>query len=380
MSDADSGPVTDNASDDDIVIADSGPDAGNAGDPDLALDAALNAAFDEVEKADAPKGAPEGQPTENSAGDESGDEATATETATQGVGDGAPSIHAPEHWPAERKAAFDALATPEAKTAILSMAKDLEAGVTRKSQELSEQAKFADAIRSEITDEDRQMLAAEGLDEIGGIRQVLALNRYARKDPAGYVRHVMKHLGVGADALGLSQSSKPTPPDGADQQPEPSGNHQQRPQADLPSLVNQQVTEILRQRSVQDAQTVFEAFSGEKDEAGNPRHPHVETVRGMMASLASLKQYSNLSPSAENYRLLYDAAVRAHPDTRDAVIAAEIAAKTAAEKEVMRKQADADKARRAKAPITGKGSPPGASHKGGENLDDILNDVVQQYA
>jgi hypothetical protein len=373
MSEADSGPVADDASEQ-IDVADSGSQKSDAGEADLTLDSALEAAFEDAGKA----AEAEGPSSEDTAGDERGDEEpVATDKASTSEEDAPASIHAPEHWPAERKAAFDALPTPEAKNAILAMAKDLEAGATRKSQELSEQAKFADAIRNELTDEDRQVMAANGQDEIAGLRQLLALNRYARKDPAGYVRHVSKLLGVSADAAGTPQPSEQNPPaNGHDPDPAPI---QQRQQADLPSLIDQHVSHALQQARIADAGVLFDRFSSEKDATGNPVRPHAETVKGMMASLANLPQYASLPTSAESYQTLYDVAIRAHPDTRDGVIAAEIAAKTAAEDEARKKAAEIEKAKRAQGPRTAHGSQPGQSRSSADSIDDILGEEIARH-
>jgi hypothetical protein len=365
-----------NEADSGLAIPASAGTGGNAGETDLTLDGVLETAIGDAEKA----AAAEGTQADDRAGDPGGDEPEpAAPKATHAHGDGEPSIHAPAHWPAERKAAFDALPTREAKSSILAMAKDLEAGVTRKSQELSEQAKFADAIRAEITEDDRQMLAAQGLDETGGIRQLLALNRYARKDPAGYVRHVMQALGVSADGLGLARTSQ-KPSEDTPERRDPDIHEPRQDQARLPELVDQHVRQALRQRAVAEATAVFDTFASETDDQGNLRHPHVDKVRDMMGVLAHQAQYAGLPSALESYRTLYDVAVRAHPDTREEVIAAEIEARAAGEAEARRKRDDVDKAKRALSPVKGRGTPPGPSHKADATLDDILDDVFSAHA
>ena len=99
------------------------------------------------------------------------DEATPPEEGV--VEEAEPAIDAPQDWRADQRERFAKL-PDEAKSLVLEQYKDFQGGFTRKSQELSEQARYAEAVRSVITDDHRRQLSLAGMDEIGGIKRLVA--------------------------------------------------------------------------------------------------------------------------------------------------------------------------------------------------------------
>src|SRR5262245_3241718 len=144
--------------------------------------------------------------------------AEAPDKAAAPSGD-AVTIEAPNHWPAERKQAFAALnAHPDIQKAMLGMAKDLEGGFTRKSQEISDQAKFGDSCRGLFQGHHRQQFAQFGLDEVGAIRYLMQLQDFATRDPARYVQWAMQSFGLTPEHLGFP-SRQPNQQQQPSQQP-----------------------------------------------------------------------------------------------------------------------------------------------------------------
>ena len=82
----------------------------------------------------------------------------------------------PQHWPEADKKAFSAL-PPDAQSIIKRLAKDLEGGFTRRSQELSDKAKYADAVRTLIDDATRQRAETSAIKSPSAIRGASARAR-----------------------------------------------------------------------------------------------------------------------------------------------------------------------------------------------------------
>ena len=124
---------------------------------------------------------------------------------------------APANWDAKRKAAFDAL-PPEARPLVLEMAKGFEADFTRRSTELAEDRKFAQGVRSLITDTHRAQMRNAGMSEADGIGFLIKLNDFATRDPAAYVRWVVEQTGLNPQQLFQSATGMAPQPG---QQPQP---------------------------------------------------------------------------------------------------------------------------------------------------------------
>lgn len=280
------------------------------------------------------------------------------------------AIEAPQDWNKAQKDAFASLPTTEAKQALLTAYKDMQAGFTRKSQEHADTVRFAEAVRSQIDNDTRARLAAEGRDEVGYINQLVGLERYARSNPADYVKLVMQTFGVRPEQIGINpqqqaaQDDDYSDPDVATLRQQLSGlegSLDQRLQAHLQQYQQQQE---LRQWT----ETVNQ-FSKATDAEGNALRPHFETVRSTMASLYTAPNYQSITDPAERLQAAYEAAVYAHPELRETVIQEQTrkAAEAARQKEAV------ERAKRAKAPV--RSSPAPASQATGKSS---LRDIIME--
>ena len=169
--------------------------------------------MDAEAKGKAPKAKPEAK-TKPDAGDKSdGEDARVPEQqAEANPAEAAPkgdaeAREAPKHWPEDRRKAFAAW-PKEVQDHALKVDRELQAGFTRKSQELSDQAKYAEQIRGAIDDTVRQQFASAGMDEVAGVRYLTSLQKFATSDPVRYIGWAMQNLGVRPEHLGLSVSSR----------------------------------------------------------------------------------------------------------------------------------------------------------------------------
>lgn len=258
------------------------------------------------------------------------------------------AMSAPAHWDSAKREAFGTLPA-EAQKVVLDLTKSIEAGVTRKSQELSQKAQFAEAVLSAINDSDRQQLARAGLNEAQGLDRLLQLNRMATQDPVRYARWFFETAGLRPEQV--------FPVTGAPQA-QPQGNAA-APPADSQFLhlndkvrgLEGQLDSYRREREAEDlrqAQRVIDRFASQTDDAGNPMHPHFERVRQRVAGLLGADpEILAIADPAERLTRAYETAVYADPDIRAQLIEADLQKKEAARQ----KQAEVEKARRAQAPV-----------------------------
>lgn len=271
------------------------------------------------------------------------------------------AFEAPAHWPADAKATFAKL-DPAGQKFLLDRYKDTEATFTRKSQELSDTAKYADSVRSLFTDQDRQRFAINGTDEVGFVRQLKGLYDYARSDPVSYVKWAMQQFGVTPDKLGFSAATGSDPSD-------PSLTERQEveitPQA-VQQLVQQQFTQLQAQQQRLEFQKQVDAFKAAVDQTGAPKYPHFDRVRSVMARL--------YVDGPEGLARAYEAAVRADPE----LYQAELARIAASKAEEGRKAEELAKARLAAAPVKQQGTVPAMQDTRGQSLDDVLKNTIAE--
>jgi hypothetical protein len=354
-----------------------------------------------LQLAKAKQDADKGKRTKPVAGDKSGSEdaqlpesqaeANPAEAAPQG---NAPVREAPKHWPEERRKAFAAW-TKEVQDHALQVDKDLQAGFTRKSQELGDKAKYADAIRDSIDDTVRQQFAQAGMDEVAGVRYLTSVQKFATSRPVEYVGWVMQQLGVTPQHLGFSASSRQ--PDNRQQQPQGTGNAeldalltdpavkqlsdqfgqfsqqaQQRIQQLESQIAARQAAEhnYAQQRQhaeVQTTRNLWTGFRSELDDAGQLKYPHADTLMQSMGALMDSKpSLRSMSDGPEKLTKAYEMALKADPELSQPFIEAEVA-KRLAEKE---KKADAERARKAVGVKPASGAPGAPAKKSG--LDGAL--------
>lgn len=350
-----------------IAEAASGP-TDNAGKAKTGgLDDAISAAFEASESEDLssllkdePKGKAaakvEAEPDEN-AGDDTPSEDAAKAPVEAEESEEPQVLSAPKHWPDADKQAFAKL-TKEGQEIILRKSKDLEGGFTRKSQELSDKAKYADNVRGLIGDQRRAFLQSQGIDEMAYLKRLNDIHAMADRDPVGYLKWAMQSMGVKPEQLGISQAQTPqTPPNAqatTDEQlvqlladPEVA-----RLRSDLQNLQGkiekeerskQEAENARRVNAVNALSTTIATFRQSLDETGQLQYPHFDSVKGHMGALMDTDPDLNQLPDGpEKLQKAYDMAVWARPDLRQAMI------KTEAQKEIQsaQKKRDAERAKK----------------------------------
>ena len=328
---------------------DSVPVEEQAGDP---LDEMIAKAIDGEEEAEASE----------SEGVE--DEATPPEEGVVEDVEPPPVIDAPQDWRADQRERFAKL-PDEAKSLVLEQYKDFQGGFTRKSQELSEQARYAEAVRSVITDDHRRQLALAGMDEIGGIKRLVALNDMATRDPAGYMRWFIQQAGIQPEQLiPLAEVQ--------DEYIDPTVAKLQK---ELSELKNgwQQFANAQQQSAWSSAVSYIQAFAAAVDEAGNPTHPHVNRVADTMTALLSSAPRDRMGNPALSLEDAYQRAVRADPELYgEALKAAEQKALAKVESE---RKAAVDKAKKAGRHGVS-GAPPGKGEAKPSSLDALIEQAM----
>jgi hypothetical protein len=290
-----------------------------------------------------------------------------------------PSIEAPRHWPEDRKAAFAKL-PEEGQQAMLKLAKDLEGGFTRKSQELSDQAKYATTVRSLFNDSDRAQLQQAGTDEVGVIRYLLGVQRFATQQPKEYVKWAMQNLGVKPEDLGFPNGTanpaqaQPAADPLADLLADPQVKNLEAKLAVIEQSLQRQTQEKQQaaQRQAQEAEQnigrEIANFRTAQDDHGQLAYPHFDEVHVHMGALMEADPtLAKMPDGPEKLKAAYDMAVWARPDLRNSLIETEANRKALD----MQKKRDAERARKAVGvkPAAGVVSSPRKTN----SLDDALD-------
>lgn len=220
---------------------------------------------------------------------------------------------------------------PEVQSLVNKLAKNLHGGFTRKSQDLSDKARYADMVRSLFNDSDRQQLARSGTDEVGALRYLLGVQRFATQKPVEYVKWAMQNLGVTPDHLGLGSRSK----EQTVEAPKQDGDNLEELLAD--PAVKQLKAELAELRSWKDqfeqkerdyARSQYasevsaindgiQEFRTALDDSGQLKFPHFDQVmRHMGALMESDPDLLRMRDGPDKLEKAYDMAVWARPDLR----------------------------------------------------------------
>ena len=320
----------------------------------------------------------------------------------------AAKLEAPNHWTPERRKAFAEIMSripePE-KAAFADMAraisKDLEGGFTRKSQELSDQSKFADSVRGLFADHQRQQLAQAGLDEVGGIRYLMQLQDYASRDPVNYIRWAMQNTGVTPEHLGFSTA--PRQPQQTQQQtstgdpkldallvdPEVAKLRTEFGQFTQPVIAaiqqlyadrqaelsaRQQYAQQQQHAGIQTLQRTWNDFRGAQDDHGQLKFPHADALQKQMGAIMETDpEIAAMPDSPAKLDAAYHAALWARPALRTGLLDQEKAAATAA----AQRAAEAARAKTAAGARPATGAPTMPAKKGG--LDAALDAAFAKH-
>lgn len=354
-------------------VADSGPAADNAGKALPGIDDAISAALDAQDtqglsdalKSDGPekskvKVKAEATDDDSAGDDTSGEDAAEASASKQDEDDGFQPLTPPKHWPEADKQAFAKL-TRDGQEIALKLAKNLEGGFTRKSQDLSDRAKFADSVRGLFDDATKAQLQGAGVDEVGYIRYLHSLQQQATKDPVGYIKWAMQNLGVRPEHLGISQATsdpKAQPQQGAGQDPlsdllvDPKVTQLEAQLSKLQGIIENeqrakaQAEHAQRTNSVNAINTQIRAFREALDDSGQLQYPHFDAVKAHMGALMDTDpDLAKMQDGPDKLKSAYEMAVWARPDLRQAFIEAEAQKKL----QEAQKKRDAERAKRATA-------------------------------
>lgn len=327
-------------------------------DLDAALDSVLNDAPEEVveESQEAiPNDVPENAPQE------AGAEPTAEEQQQEAVTPEGAQI-APQHWPKQFREPFES-ASPEVQAAWQQHFKDTMASVTRATEGAKAATDFVDRFQSVIPDHVRGHLEASGMDEIGGVEQLIKYYDFADRDPMQYLQWFAQEKGIDLSQLSGEGGGQPAEIDPQFQQ---LNQNYQNLQGQVQSLIQSQTRKEQSQ-----SQSAVAAFKSATDEEGNPLHPLLSDVEATMGRLLqSDPGLRKIADTGEKLRQAYEMAVYMQPDTRAKALEMQKAQEQAAAKA----KADADRARRASSvksdPAPGKGS------EAVTNLDDVVSQSI----
>lgn len=236
------------------------------------------------------------------------------------------TVKAPEHWAAADKEMFLSQ-TPEAQEWLLARHKSMEADYTRKSQEVGDIRRTAEAWQpvQEIFKQFPNLNPQQTVQEWAQVAKSLADN------PLGTLNYLAKQYNVD---LGNQ-------PEQGFVDPEISALKQEI--NTLKSSLTRQETE--RNQTAQNTKiSEIESFAGQKTEAGEPAHPYFEELLPTITQLAK-------ATGEKDLKKLYDSAKWANPEIREKVLAEQ---KTAEKRESEKRAiAEAEKAKKAAKVKTG---------------------------
>jgi hypothetical protein len=202
--------------------------------------------------------------------DESGSPAADT---TQPSAEVEQSLEAPQHWDAAHKEAFKGLPKP-VQELWLKRDKDIEATITRKTQEVAEQRKAVEPLLGAMKQHDGY-LRSIGVTPDMAFSTLINTERLLRtgtpEQKASAIAKLISDYGIPTDQIGAVSQ-----PQNTNMQPQlPPDYHQLRETVD--SMVSSQLHEQVN------------SFSGAKDAQGNLLRPHFEVVRGEMAKYMAVQ-------------------------------------------------------------------------------------------
>lgn len=256
-------------------------------------------------------------------------------------------------WDDAKKAAFASL-PPEAKKFALDVQNEHEANFTRKSQEYAEYKRTADPFMQAVQPFEKYLAqVAPGIGQTphGMINAILGAEYQLRTGNPQQKYQAFAQLAqqyqVDLGALSRGEIAQPDP---------------------LIDQLRQQVHDLSNWRTQYEQQTAQEqqnalslhidTFAKATDEAGKPRYPHFERVRGIMGQMMANGQVTSLEDAyAEATKPIHEA------------IAAELSTRQAQSAES--NKAAIEKAKKA-APVKSSGTQPNGSAKG-KGLDAHLD-------
>ena len=268
------------------------------------------------------------------------------------------AITPPQHWPQDFSQEFQDLPV-EAQHMFMKRYKQMEADHTKKTQAIAGFRKKAEAFE-EIMQPHRGDFERAGMDDVAAVRQLLAAHQFLKTDPQNAINWLANQYGVDMAAVGND-------PAGDDEFADPQVKALQQQVAQLTGFIQNQQTQQQSQTQAS-MQSMIDQFATETDANGNPVHPHFEKVRGVMGTLIS-------NNNATDLKQAYEMAVYADPELRQAEIDRVAASKTQAsvKTEAVKK---AKKAQRSK--VRGSATPAAPALPANASIRDTINASIRQ--
>tara|TARA_R100001460_G_scaffold44820_3_gene81732 strand:+ start:2363 stop:3448 length:1086 start_codon:yes stop_codon:yes gene_type:complete len=208
-------------------------------------------------------------------------------------------LEAPSHWPKDFAKEFSTM-PPEAQHLFMQRYKQMEGDYTQKTQGIAKYKKRQEQF-DEIMQPFRGDFERAGMDDVAAIRQLLAAHDYLRKDPQNAISWLANQYGVDMAAVSNDPAAE-------DDYTDPTVKALQQQVAQLTGFIQNQQTQ--QQSQVQaSTQSLIDQFAQEKDDKGNPAHPHFDAVSNHMGVLIQ----NNVAPDLAT---AYDMAVMADPKLR----------------------------------------------------------------
>ena len=219
------------------------------------------------------------------------------------------ALEAPKHWAKEFKERFEKL-DPNGQHLFMSRYKDLEADYTKKTQNLAQYRKRNEAL-DEIYGPYKDDFQRAGMDEVAATRQLLAAHKYLKEDPKQALKWLANSYGVD-----LGEVTGDAPLD--DEYTDPQIKSLQQQVAQLSGFIqNQQQTQ--QQNQVESTQSIIDQFAQAKDEQGNIKNPHFESLRDTMGVFIN-------SGKAKDLDQAYEMAIYSDPKLRAEMIEEQVRA------------------------------------------------------
>jgi hypothetical protein len=268
-------------------------------------------------------------------------------------------IEPPARWTAEEKAKFAAWPR-DVQEAVAERNKAIEADYTRKTQEAAEIRRTAEPLLNAIKPFENylsQLGPVTGQQPPQLIAGLLGMEYRLR---TGSLQEKVTALASIAGQYGIDLAALAR---GEIREPDPAISNMRQELSDLRQW-RQQFEQQTQLQQAEQTSLHIESFTNAKDEAGRPRYPHFERVRGVMAQAL-------MNGEARTLEEAYLKAV----EPIQAAIAEELKVRQT-QADTQRKEALA-KAEKA-APVRSSGSQPGGSAKG-KGLDSILDDAMTRH-
>lgn len=223
-----------------------------------------------------------------------------------------PPILPPAHWDKEHKEFFGTLPR-EIQDVIVKRETDRERGVSKKITEIEQQRKAYEELEKELQP-NLETWGLAGKQPAQVVRQLVAMQNFLNRDPVSALNVIAQSYGLDLRNLGSHGGN------GTAQTGDPQVRSLMSMIDNLQSRLSTYEQQS-QQGQYQGVERDIEQFATEKDAAGNELRPYFQNVADEIARLIPI--YRAEMPEATHREVLqtvYEKAVWANPDTRQAML------------------------------------------------------------